>query len=413
MSGVALRKGTWTAAAVVVFAAGAAALAMIPHETHAVLANAPAHDVVSRAGDAEFEVSPSLAAGPDGTLAVVWVAMAGGHDDGGRYVGARVSQPKAGALGPLVRVTTATGNTRVSDATVVAMREADSSSAFLVTWLVAEPGHPGTVYSARITGDHVGSPVVVASNATRPRSASTASGLVFVAYASDHLMLATTHDGATFTNRQVADSPGDLASVCGDDHTALVTATDAKLGVFAYVAPIDPEGPANKSEVSSPGDHVSRTAPTCFITGQEAFIVYGITDRVREDAETNIADSLVFARSRDGGRAFVTRVVYRPSSRLLTPTISHEAASFTLLAIMGSAAGDAHASASVVMLTADGRSQNGLTRTVISPVTMVTSRDGAGSMGESLGVVQVDGTTWSAVTDNASGESHIALVRVL
>ena len=84
-----------------------------------------------------------------------------------------------------------------------------------------------------------------------------------------------------------------------------------------------------------------------------------------------------------------------------------------MLGVMGSGANDAHASASVIVLGADGRSQNGLTRTVIAPVTMSTSHDAAGFMGDSLGLADVSGVTWTAVVDNASGESHVALASVL
>jgi hypothetical protein len=80
--------------------------------------------------------------------------------------------------------------------------------------------------------------------------------------------------------------------------------------------------------------------------------------------------------------------------------------------VLGGAIGDAHASASVIVLSADGRSQNGLTRTAVSPVTLVVSPEAGGAMGDSLGLVEVSGAPWAAVADNASGESHVALVRV-
>jgi hypothetical protein len=177
--------------------------------------------------------------------------------------------------------------------------------------------------------------------------------------------------------------------------------------------PIDPEGPIQTTDVSSPSEHVARDAPTCFIAGQEAFVVYGVAEKAREDAEVAIADSLIFARSRDSGHTFWSRVTYRPSSRLLHPAFLHAAGSFTMLAVMGGGIGDAHASASVIMLNADGRSQNGLTRTALAPLTLVASRDAAGYMGDTLGLAVVGGVTWAAVVDNASGESHVALVHVL
>jgi hypothetical protein len=49
----------------------------------------------------------------------------------------------------------------------------------------------------------------------------------------------------------------------------------------------------------------------------------------------------------------------------------------------------------------------------MSPVTMVVNQDAAGYMGDTLGLALVGGVTWAAVVDNASGESHVALVRVL
>ena len=62
---------------------------------------------------------------------------------------------------------------------------------------------------------------------------------------------------------------------------------------------------------------------------------------------------------------------------------------------------------------ADGRTQSGLTRTVIAPLTMVLTHDVAGFMGDSLGLADSQGVTWAAVVDNAAGEAHVALVRVL
>ena len=55
---------------------------------------------------------------------------------------------------------------------------------------------------------------------------------------------------------------------------------------------------------------------------------------------------------------------------------------------------------------ARGRIQQPL-RTIVRP------RDAAGFMGDSLGLADVSGVTWTAVVDNASGESHVALASVL
>ncbi len=428
MSGAWLRKGTWVATGAVVFAVGAVGIHFLGGRARAVLANAPAHDVISRAADSEIEVGPSLAASTDGTLAVVWTSLMGGRDDGGRYVMARISAPNAGALMPALRVATASGEARVSDASVVPL--AGDPHAFLVTWLSARTGQPGEVYSARVSPSGVAPAVRVATDVRgHVRTTTTPEGAVLVFTPGPRgsgLTLSTTHDGASFASREItppgvveasadagSDVPEAILGACSDDHHALAMTIDAKRGVMVSDIPIDPEGPVTTTEVSGPSEHVARDAPTCFIAGQEAFVVYGITEKVREDAEIALADSLVFTRSRNNGHTFWSRVTYRPSSRLLHPAFLHGAGSFTMLAVMGGGIGDAHASASIIMLNADGRSQNGLTRTVVAPLTMVASRDAAGYMGDTLGLAVVGGVTWAAVVDNASGESHVALVHVL
>jgi hypothetical protein len=320
-------------------------------------------------------------------------------------VGVRVSEPNAGKLGPLVRVT-APG---VSEATIVPL----GADAFLLTWVAG-----GNVYAARISRGGWGAPVQVATSASRARAATTPNGTVLVAFAYDEggkkgLALATSHDGATFARREISSDVADDVTVCGDDHVAIVTTRDDKRGVSAHEVSVDPEGPVSTSVVSSIGEHVARATPACFVNGQEAFVAYGLTEKPQDPVEGVIVDSLVFAHSKDGGKNFLTRAQHRPSSRVLNPTILHGPTSFTVLGVMGSGPNDAHASASVIVLSADGRSQNGLTRTVIAPVTMVVARDTAGWMGDSLGLVDSSGVTWTAVVDNASGESHVALVHVL
>lgn len=419
MSGAWTRKGTWALAAFVAFALGALALRLFVRESHAVLANAPAHDVVSRARDSEMEVSPSLAVSTDGTLAVAWIAMMGGRDDGGRYVGARVSAPSTGALGPLMRV--AHAKARVSDAAVVPL--SPDAHAFVVTWLDAEAGEAGDVYCARLSSTGATPAVRVASGVRgHVRTTSTPDGTVLVFTPGPNgtgVAVWSTRDGQTFTNREVvpptpsAPAGEQLLGVCGDDRHALVTFIDPKRGVMVSEIPLDPEGPVSTTEVAAPGERIAQEAPTCFVAGQEAFVVYGVSEKPRDDAESALEDSLVFARSKDDARTFWARVTYRPSSRLLHPAIVHGGAGFTMLAVMGGGLSDAHASTSVIVLSADGRSQNGLTRTVIAPVTLVVSPDAAGYMGDTLGLAVVSGVTWAAVVDNASGESHVALVRVL
>lgn len=401
-----MHKTTWAAVAALVFGGGAAALHALP-EAPPAPANAGAHDVVSRAGDSEAEVSPSLAAAKDGTLAVAWIADTGGNDGGGRYVGVRVSEPNAGALGPLRRVA-ATG-ARVSDDSLVALASGD----FLLTWLAE-----GKVYSARVSRGGVAAPVVVASGASHPRSAVTPNGTVLVSFAFEEgakkgLALAVSHDGNTFTRRDLPTTTGELPAVCGDDRIALVTDIEDPRGVVVHRAPLDADGPIETSQVSSIGEHVAHASPQCFVAAEEAFVVYGLTEHPGSEIERRVADSLEFARSRDGARNFVSRAAHRTPSHFVHPTMLHHDGAFTLLAVMGSGVGDAHASASVIVLGADGRSQTGLTRTVVAPMTMVVTPDAAGYMGEALGLVQVSGVTWAAVPDNGSGESHVVLERVL
>ncbi len=420
-------KTSWAVTGALLLAIGAGAIQFASHEPRVVLASTPdaagPQEVVSRAGDSELEVSPTLAASRDGSIAVTWIAMMGGRDDGGRYVGARVSAPNAGRLSPLARVASAPPSMRVSDASVVAI--GGDAHTFLVTWLSGPPDQPGDVYCARLTQAGAGAPVHVASGVRgHVRAVSTPEGavMVFTPGAHGSVMLWTTRDGATFTSREVIAASATEQSevtlgVCGDDRHALV-ATIAPAPdhtrVMVTDVPTNPEGPVQMTEVSTPSERVALDAPTCFVAGQEAFIVYGTTDKPRDDlGETAIDDSLVFARSKDDARTFWARVPYRPSSRMLHPSMLHGAGTFTLLAVMGGGIGDAHASTSLLILSADGRSQNGLTRTVVAPVTMVVNHDAAGYMGETFGLADVQGVTWAAVVDNASGESHVALVRVL
>ena len=394
-----LRKGTWVAIAAGAFAAGAAIVRVTAGEPRIVVANPPTHEVISRAIDSETEWAPSLAAQKDGSLAIAWIAQTGGRDGAGRYVGVRVSEPSAGKLGPLFRVLGPSGE--VSRPTIVAY-----GTEFVVVFASGD-----NVYSARVSRAGAAAPELVAAGKA-PRAGASGTNL-YVAFSDGKgVALATSRDGKTFAKHDLGGDPTSLLAVCGDDHTALVAASGEKR-VTTWEVSVDPEGPPSPSDVSMIGEHLARTSPACWITGEDAFVVYALTDKPQDPNENAIADSLVFARSKDGGKNFLTRAANRPPSRVYAPTISRGQGSFTLLGVMGSGPNDAHASASVIVLGADGRSQNGLTRTVIAPVTMATSPDAAGFMGDSLGLADVNGVTWSAVVDNASGESHVALASVL
>ena len=400
---------TWAGVAVLAFGAGAAALRAVPNEAKPVLATPPPYEIVSRARDSELEVSPSLAAARDGTLAVAWIAESGGRDGGGRWIGVRVSAPNAGKLGPTMRV--ATRGETVADASLAPLAGGD----FLLAW---EAGK--NVYATRVSRAAVAEPVLVAERAAHPRAASTPNGTALVSFDFEEtgkrkLALAVSHDGKTFPFRIVAPSgDGTFAAPCGDDHVALVAEVDPARGVLVHREPLDePQPEIATSTVSTLGEHVARERPSCFVSDQEAFVVYGVTDRPQNDAESRVAESLEFVRSRDGGRNFLTRAAHRTPSHLVLPTILHQDGAFTLLAVMGSGVGDAHASASVLVLGADGRTQSGLTRTVVSPMTMTASEQAPGWMGDSLGLAEAAGAIWAAVPDNGAGESHVALVRLL
>jgi hypothetical protein len=395
-----LRKGTWVAIGAAAFVGGAAIVHTASGEPRIVVANPPTHEVVSRAIDSEMEIAPSLAAQKDGSLAVAWIAQTGGREGAGRYVGVRVSEPKAGKLGPLVRVGGPSGV--VSHATVVAYGDE-----FALVFASGE-----NVYCAHVSRSGVSAPELVAAGAKSPHARASGANL-YVAFSDGKgVALATSRDGKTFAKHELGGDPASLLAVCGDEHTALVAANGEKR-VSTWAVSVDPEGPPSSSDVSSIGEHLARTLPACFVTGEDAFVVYALTDKPQDANENVIADSLVFVRSKDGGKNFFTRATHRPPSRVYDPTIARGQGSFTLLGVMGSGPNDAHASASVIVLGADGRSQSGLTRTVIAPVTMATSPEAAGFMGDSLGLADVGGATWTAVVDNTSGESHVALASVL
>jgi len=395
-----LRKGTWVAIAAGVFAGGAAIVHMTATEPRIAVANPPTHEVISRAIDSEMEVSPSLAAQKDGSLAIAWIAQTGGREGAGRYVGVRVSEPKAGKLGPLFRVQGPSGV--VSHATVVPY-----GADFVLVFASGD-----NVYSAHITREGASAPELVAAGAKAPRASASGANLYVAMSDAKGVALATSRDGKTFAKHDLGADPTSFVAVCGDEHTALVVANGEKR-VTTWAMSIDPEGPPTSSDVSVISEHLAHTSPACFITGEDAFVVYALSDKPQDQNENTIADSLVFVRSKDGGKNFLTRAPHRPSSRIYAPAIARGQGSFTVLGVMGSGPNDAHASASVIVLGADGRSQNGLTRTVIAPVTMATSPDAAGFMGDSLGLADVGGATWTAVVDNASGESHVALASVL
>jgi hypothetical protein len=394
-----LRKGTWVAIAAGVFVGGAVIVHTIPGEPRVAVANPPTHEVVSRAIDSEMETSPSLAAQKDGSLAIAWIAQTGGHEGAGRYVGVRVSAPSAGKLGPLFRVSGPSGE--VSHATIVSY-----GGEFVLVFASGE-----NVYSARVSREGAGTPELVAAGKA-PRASASGANLYVAMSDAKGVALATSKDGKTFAKKDLGGDATSFLAVCGDDHTAVVAASGDKR-VSTWAVSIDPDGPPSNSDVSMIGEHLARTSPACFVTGDEAFVVYALSDKPQDANENVIADSLVFVRSKDGGKNFLTRAPHRPSSRVYAPAIARGQGSFTLLGVMGAGPNDAHASASVIVLGADGRSQNGLTRTVIAPVTMATSPDAAGYMGDSFGLADVGGATWTAVVDNASGESHVALASVL
>ncbi|HEX4515109.1 MAG TPA: hypothetical protein VH054_16295, partial [Polyangiaceae bacterium] len=294
-----LRKGTWVAIGAAAFVGGAAIVHTASGEPRIVVANPPTHEVVSRAIDSEMEIAPSLAAQKDGSLAVAWIAQTGGREGAGRYVGVRVSEPKAGKLGPLVRVGGPSGV--VSHATIVAYGEE-----FALVFASGE-----NVYCAHVSRSGVSAPELVAVGAKSPHARASGANL-YVAFSDGKgVALATSRDGKTFAKHELGGDPASLLAVCGDEHTALVAANGEKR-VSTWAVSVDPEGPPSSSDVSSIGEHLARTLPACFVTGEDAFVVYALTDKPQDANENVIADSLVFVRSKDGGKNFFTRATHRP-----------------------------------------------------------------------------------------------------
>jgi hypothetical protein len=397
------RGGTWLLVAIVALAVGAALVRFaLPSFGRVVIADGT-HEIISRAPDSEIEVSSAMAASSDGSLGIAWVAMRGGNNDDGHYIGVRVSAPHAGPLGPLLRLRSAE---HVASPTVAPLGSDERT--FVVAWLAGTD-----VYAASVTQSGASASVRVLGNAHGPPRAALIGPTVYIVAAGEHgATLSATQDGATFAPRELPDVDGRLVSVCGDEHRVVVTWLSSKRAAMAAEIPNPPDAPVVTTAASLTSEHVARDAPTCFIADQEVIVAYGITDKATDEVDSALVESLVFARSKDHVHTFYARAPYHPPAHLLHPALLHGPSSFTVVSVLGGGVGDSHASASMLVLNADGRSQNGITRTVVSPVTLITSPEAAGYTGESLGVVEERGVTRVAVPDNASGESHIALVQV-
>ncbi len=391
MSSPWMRKSTWAAVAVVAFGVGAAVIHVLaegrlprsprPRRTTSCRGRAT-RSSRSRRRSRRSATARSRSRGWRSPAARDGCPAAGCGATG-RYVGVRVSAPARASSGRSSASTRRTARRRRRP-TLVAIPD---DPRFLLMWLASRSGAaPGTVYSARIAAGGArrrrgrrrrvraarrGHPVGVCSS--RSPSTSDARGSRARDVARRCPLLAA--------RRRLGEAgrvqPGRCRRMRRRSRRASSSGRRQTRRDRARTQ-IDPDGPVRDDPVSLLDEHVAREAPTCFVTIADVVVVYGLGERThdavrRRSPTRGIVDSLVLARSRDGGRNLLARASFRRPSHFLRPT-----SSTTTSPSRSSPSPAARPTTPTARRAscAQRRRPNaeGLTRTVVAPVTMVVSR---------------------------------------
>jgi hypothetical protein len=392
--------------------------------------------VLSRTAETSAQIDPALAIGGEGAVAIGWLGVRPGKSS---LVGARVSRDLGVTWSSVQALLSPDGRTAADPAAGVTAR-----GDVLVAWLGYRPDpasgerRDAHVYVARAEPEasELGAPVDVSEPMRRgtlvdkPSLAISPSGtaLVIWRYTADDgngIGIARGDADGRWLGGKVIERVGLqawLPSVCASAHgeRVWVAYVDGEAGVRVRASDDGAVSwsPARAATVSL-SDEKPRIAiemPTCAGDGDDVAVAYGRTREGRDDGRSPGLDSIVIARSFDGGRTYDwRRTIEMPSDAVaLHPQLVREPDGTLDVAFYqanaGADAGDA-ASLKYVRLE-KGAASASAPRVVSDHVRIARDRKSPMWPGDSLGLAWHDGKLYVASIDATGDLSHVAFAGI-
>jgi hypothetical protein len=399
----------------------------------------PVAQVVSQDPTGLFEGETEIAAAPDGTVGVVWIATR----TTGTQIGYALSHDGGRQFGPVGYLETPDG-LDAGDPTIVAAPDGTlhvawlslhyQAGAFVNTRIYAASAAPGaTSFGAAVlasvpgdTGFH-----------DRPQLALTRAGTLLIAYhhAPDStgqalgLMVTRSTDGGQSWQQAVlqpATAANDVfffpflctPAATGSQVFAIYAGLSAALPYAAYLRRSDDDGVTFGDPVSFSS---SLSAPAgirlyCVTEGQELAVSYGLSSDPNGGVDTlQKTTQFLVLQSTDGGMNFGTPV--DAVDHDVAPFAMHTAlgrkgdGSLQVVGYAGQGQGDAMATLRWRTLGASGWTPS---EELAGPLTLETRRPPAtnGWLGDYIGIAPTADALLASYTDNSSGTAHVAVVRM-
>ncbi|HEY2516652.1 MAG TPA: sialidase family protein [Polyangiaceae bacterium] len=388
---------------------------------------------LSASAGTEAQTEPSLAITPSGEVLIAWMEQRAGTST---TLGIRFSPDEGKTWGPVETLASPDGRSATQPVVV-----ADGKGNIFVAWVATGRDGPGGVadshvYVARREGGSgkFGEPVEVSTDMRRgsrfgaPWMTISGTGAALVAWTyqqamGDGIAVARSEDGVTWARSIVIERVGLQARfpyLCASHQgpSAWVTYLDGDVGVRIRAS--DDGGlswsPARVATVSVADEkpRVVNDITPCVGDGDEVTVAYG---RARgNDAgagAATVADSLVLAKSFDGGRTFdARRILDLGPTSALHPQMAREADGPIDLAFYASAS-DPDAGSLRWMRAADNLSPLGGARVARDKVRFDAKPQGRAWPGGYFGWQWRDGALYAALADATDDNlPHIAFTRV-
>ncbi|MGO8993439.1 MAG: sialidase family protein [Polyangiaceae bacterium] len=389
--------------------------------------------VLSQSLETAAQIEPSLAVTSDGKVAIAWMSAVGERSS---VIGLRFSSDGGTTWGAVKKISSPDGRT-ASDPVI----KADQNGVFYVAWRATGPdGTGGTpdshIYVARSeasdagssAGEVLGAPVDVTDHMrggarlARPSLAVTGTGAIVVAWSytsplGDGIAVARSEDGKSWTKSIVierielrATLPFATASAHGN--RVWVTYLDSEAGVRLRASEDGGAtwSPARGATVSAPEDRkrIGVDTPVCVGDADDVAVAYGLV----HDANATALDTIVIAKSSDGGRTFdERRTLEGGSMSMMHPALAREPDGALDLAFY--ATGATPDTGALRWLHAErDRSPLGPSKVARASFRFEPATEAHNWPGAYFGWEWQGGSLYAASIDNSGDMAHVAFTRI-
>jgi hypothetical protein len=376
------------------------------------------------------EAEPHVAVTPGGRVAIAWILRGQARNS----IGYRLSEDRGESWGP-VRSIEPEGELSSGDPTLAAHPNGDLWLGWLTGRRDAQSNRvEAHVLLARATPDQAsfGEPIELTDPDAdalydQPRLHVRGDGRILVSYMqypktadASAIVVASSDDGERFRRATVASGPGmrNLAFVCSspESERVYVRYFDTERGIVLARSDdggtrFSPDGIAVQSDEES--DRIARTTPGCVANGSDVWVMYGVSSGLTGIGENDLLSAIRLAHSSDGGASVGARHDLHDAtggSLYMTPELAADSTGRLFVAYYAGRAGDDPRASfrAAGFATPD---KLGISRSIVSPVSLTTLRSSPSWLGDYVGLAWRDGQLYAAVVDNSSGTGHVVFWR--